>query len=101
MGMSKRFNLGFALFLFVSDLALVVAALLLATQARIVIPFGREASTLHWSLPLSVYGLAVGAWWLTFIALGVYNPECVARFVGEFTDSASSNEFACRSTAQN
>jgi hypothetical protein len=50
--MSKRFNLGFALFLFTSDLALVVAALLLATQARIVLPFGKEASTLHWRLPL-------------------------------------------------
>jgi exopolysaccharide biosynthesis polyprenyl glycosylphosphotransferase len=92
--MSKQFNLGFALFLLISDLALVVAALFLATQARILIPFGKEASALHWRLPLPVYGLAVGVWGLTFIALDVYNPKRVVHLVGEIQTVTAATMFS-------
>jgi exopolysaccharide biosynthesis polyprenyl glycosylphosphotransferase len=81
--MSRRFSLSFTLFLFGSDMALVVVALLLATQARLAIPLGKLASPSDRNLPLLVYGFAVAIWSVMFVTLDVYNPRRAARLVNE------------------
>ena len=92
--MVKRFSLSFVLFLFASDLALVAAALMLATQARAVIPLGEQGPISNWILPLPVYGLSVGLWAVTFPALNVYNPTRTVRLVSELQTITVATVFA-------
>ncbi len=81
--MVRRFSMRYTLFLFISDLILVVVALLLATWARMTIPLGLPAPTRHWVLPVPVYLLAVVLWALTFITLNLYDPKRAVHLVGE------------------
>lgn len=77
--MDRQFSLRFALFLFASDLALAVLALLLATQARYAVGLGRElGSGGQWGLPVAVYGIMLLIWSVTFLTLNVYNPRDIA-----------------------
>ncbi len=81
--MAKRFSLGFSLFLVISDVVLVVAALFLSEQARIHLPFGREAPLSQFDLPLPVYVMAPAIWLITFVIANVYDPKHTARLVNE------------------
>lgn len=92
--MSQRFSLSFTLFLLASDLALLTAALYLATQARSIIDLGSEGPPSAWVLPLPVYGLAAVIWGLTFISLNVYDPRRAARLLGELQTVVTATAFA-------
>ncbi len=81
--MTKRFSLVFSLFLVFSDLAIVVLALMLATLARMTLPYGREASTTILTLPPAVYILTSAIWIITYLVSGVYDPKHSVRLVGE------------------
>ncbi|MBN1119633.1 MAG: sugar transferase [Anaerolineae bacterium] len=81
--MTKRFSLGFSLFLVFSDLAIVVLALLLATHVRMTLPYGREASTTILTLPVAIYILTSAIWFITYLLSGVYDPKHTVRLVGE------------------
>ncbi len=81
--MIRRFSLRYTLFLFLSDIALVVSALLIATWLRINIPLGQQADPSQWVLPLPVYGMAIVLFALTFITLNVYDPKRALHLVGE------------------
>jgi exopolysaccharide biosynthesis polyprenyl glycosylphosphotransferase len=73
--MTRQFSLRFTLFLFFSDLAFVALALLLATQTRTLLPFGKSAAASAWVMPLPVYLMGVAVWGVTFAALNVYDPR--------------------------
>jgi len=81
--MVKRFSLRFSLLLFLSDLVLVIVALLLATYLRINLPFGKPAPIRQFILPLPVYFMAPAIWMLTFTAANVYAPKQAARLIHE------------------
>jgi exopolysaccharide biosynthesis polyprenyl glycosylphosphotransferase len=74
--MARQFSLRFTLFLFFSDLALALLALVLATQARYAIPLGREIGPIpETGVPLPVYALTVAVWAGIFLLLDTYNPR--------------------------
>lgn len=81
--MVKRFSLSFSLFLLFSDLALVIAALLLSTYLRINLPFGLPAPIRQFILPLPVYVIALAIWMIVFTAANVYAPKQTARLIHE------------------
>lgn len=73
--MTRHFNLRFTLFLMLSDLGALVLALLLATQARAQLPFGRSGELSSWALPWPVYVMGIIVWGVVFISANVYNPR--------------------------
>ena len=81
--MAKRFSLGFSLFLLISDVLLVLAALFLATQARIYLPFGKAVLDSGLQLPAVVYAISPVIWVVTFVVVGVYDPKRTARLIHE------------------
>ncbi len=92
--MTRQFNLRFTLFLFFSDLALVWAALGLATLTRTAIPLGRQADPNTWLLPLPVYVMGALLWGATFAVLNVYAPQYLAHPVLELMRLAEAIFFA-------
>ncbi len=80
LAMARQFSLRFILFLFGSDLAMVVLALLLATRLRALLPFGKVADPSFWTVPLPVYLMGIVIWAVAFVALDVY---CTTRLLGE------------------
>ena len=60
--------------LFLSDLALAVLSLYLATQARIRIDLGAEGTPEGFQPPLAVYGIVVVIWGVVLPLLGSYDP---------------------------
>jgi exopolysaccharide biosynthesis polyprenyl glycosylphosphotransferase len=81
--MTKRFSLGFSLFLLASDIVLVTAALVLATWARIALPYGLYAPGEYLILPLPVYLLTPLLWVVIFILSNVYDPRHTLRLITE------------------
>ena len=71
--MSKDFNWSLTLFLVASDLTLAVAALLLATVARGVLPIGSELLLSELKLGWHVYGVSVGALAVSYGLLNSYH----------------------------
>lgn len=92
--MSKRFSLPFALFLFLSDLSLVVAALLAATHLRLTLPLGKPAPDWRIVLPAPVYGMAVLIWAILFPVLEIYSPKYATRLRSELQRIALATVFA-------
>lgn len=92
--MAKRFSLSFTLFLFFSDLLLVIISLMLATWLRIVVPLGKAIPPEEVPLPWPVYLLAAAVWGLTFVALNVYNPARATRLVSELQVTGTATMFA-------
>lgn len=90
--MIKRFSFNFSLFLFLSDLALVVIALLLATELRQFVPLGREFDSPQ--LPLFVYVIALLIWAFIFILFEVYLPTRSLRLINELQVIARATIFA-------
>src|SRR5690606_8288354 len=81
--MIKRYSTGFTVFLLISDLLLVVAALFLATQARLILPYGKAIPDSEVLLPPTVYGIAAVIWLTTFVMLNAYSPRNTARLLRE------------------
>jgi len=77
--MTRQFSLRFILFLFGSDLAMVVLALLLATRLRALLPFGKAADPAFWTVPLPVYLMGIVIWAVVFVALDVYDPRWLVQ----------------------
>ena len=92
--MTRQFSLRLTLLLFFSDLALVWAALGLATLARTTIPLGRHADPSIWRLPLPVYLMGALVWGATFAVLNVYAPSYRAHPVLELMRLAEAIFFA-------
>ena len=92
--MIKRFSAAFAVFLVLSDLLLVVAALFLATQARMHLPYGKPVPDSDVRLPLSVYAIAASIWLLTFVTLNVYSPRSTSRLLRELQTLIAASAFA-------
>jgi exopolysaccharide biosynthesis polyprenyl glycosylphosphotransferase len=80
--MADRRATRFAIFLYISDLALTALALYLASVARLALPWG---ATL-WqgiSLNLQIYVLALLVWISVFLLLSVYDPRRNVRLADE------------------
>jgi exopolysaccharide biosynthesis polyprenyl glycosylphosphotransferase len=92
--MVRQFSLRFTLFLFVSDILLADAALLLSVPARTYSPIGKSAGSSAWMLPLPIYLLAMGIWAVTFTVLNVYTPRQVLYLKGELVRVAEATAFA-------
>lgn len=81
--MVRNFSFRYTAFLVLSDIALTVAALLLATLTRLNLPFGRQAPDERIILPLAVYGIVVVIYVSVFALQGAYTPKQVNHIVGE------------------
>lgn len=93
--MVKQFSLRFTLFLFFCDLILAGAALFAAVQARYAVALGRDlGSNVGENVPLPVYGLALGVWGVTFLALSVYNPADITFLRRELVRLVEASLFA-------
>lgn len=92
--MIKRYSTGFTVFLLISDVVLVVAALFLATQARLVLPYGKAIPDSEVLLPPTVYGMAALIWLATFVMLNVYAPRNTARVLRELRTITVATAFA-------
>lgn len=92
--MVKRYSLGFTVFLLVSDILLVVLALWLASQARLLLPYGRPIPDSRVMLPVVVYVMAAAIWLVTFLMLNVYAPKHTARLVQELQKLTVATGFA-------
>ncbi len=92
--MIKRYSTGFTVFLLISDLLLVVAALFLATQARLILPYGKAIPDSEVLLPPTVYGMAAVIWLTTFVMLNVYSPRNTARVLRELRTITVATAFA-------
>ncbi len=77
--MTRQFSLRLVLFLLCSDLALMVTALLLATGARMTLPFGKVAPPSVWTIPWPVYALGLIVWLVVFVTLDVYHPRVLTQ----------------------
>lgn len=77
--MTRQFSLRLVLFLLCSDLALMVTALLLATGARMTLPFGKAAPPSAWLIPWPVYALGLVVWLIVFVTLDVYHPRVLTQ----------------------
>ena len=80
--MLDRRATGFAVFLCVSDLAVTVAALYVASVARITLPWG----AILWkgiALHVQVYILVLMLWFFVFLLLSVYDPRKNLRLADE------------------
>jgi exopolysaccharide biosynthesis polyprenyl glycosylphosphotransferase len=93
--MVKQFSLRFTLFLFISDMALVVLALMAATLVRDTVPIGRYIPGSSGDrLPPLAYGLAVAVWAVTFLTFNTYNPREITFLSKELLKVAESSLFA-------
>lgn len=92
--MARQFSLRFILFLFGSDLALVVLGLLLATRLRALLPFGKAAASSFWTMPLPVYLMGIVIWAVVFVALDVYNPRWLTQPLLELVKIVEATLFA-------
>lgn len=92
--MSRQLKLKFTLYLFLSDLLLVILALLISSRLRVVLPFGKSASPAAWDVPLSVYLLGLAVWAVTFAAFNVYSPRQVLSTAMELFKISEATAFA-------
>ena len=75
--------------LFLLDLLLTPVGLWLASQVRILLPYGQDLPAEAAQLPWPVYIMAITAWITSLILSGAYDPERVLRWFNEFARIAS------------
>ncbi len=92
--MIKHFSLRFTAFLIITDLLLVVLALLIATLMRILIPFGLPGTAQQRLLPLPVYIIALVLYNAIFVLVDVYNPRNTTSLTRELQLSLSASVLA-------
>lgn len=81
--MTRRLELRLFLLLFFSDLGLALLSLYLATQARIRLEFGAEATPEALQPPLALYLIVAVIWGAVLPVTGVYDPNRTRRLVRE------------------
>lgn len=89
-----KHSLRFTLFLFISDVLLVVVALYVASLARTHIPLGRAGSAADWAFPWQVYVMGMLTWGATFAALNVYSPRQIVYIGVELIKVVEATLFA-------
>ena len=81
--MRRYYQSNYVLFLAVADLALTCISLFLASQARLILPWGTRLTEKLVQLPLLVYLAAIVIWGGVFVLLSVYDQRRTLRLVDE------------------
>jgi len=81
--MIKNFSLRFSLFLVLMDSVLVVGAVLIATAARIFLPFGLPGTALQRLLPLPVYIIGIAVHYFIYASMNIHSPRLVVTLPRE------------------
>lgn len=81
--MRRYYESNYVLFLAVADLALTCISLFLASQARLVLPWGTRLTEKMVQLPPLVYLAAIVIWGGVFVLLSVYDQRRTLRVVDE------------------
>ncbi len=81
--MRRYYQSKYTFFLAAADVVLTCLALFLASQARLLLPYGVPLSEKMVTLPPLVYGAALIIWGVNFILLSVYDRQRMLRFMDE------------------
>lgn len=81
--MRRHYESNYVLFLAVADLVLTCISLFLASQARLILPWGIRLTDKMVQLPILVYLAAVVIWGGVFILLSVYDQQRTLRVIEE------------------
>ncbi len=86
--MFKRFSTNYMAMLFILDGVLIQVSLAIALQLRFVLPFGEQVqpewASVHFYQPGQGLHLLVGLLWvMSFLALAIYVPRYIVRWVDE------------------
>ena len=81
--MRRYYQSNYVLFLAAADLILTCISLFLASQARLILPYGVLLTEKMVMLPLLVYAAAVIIWGINFVLFSVYDRRRLLRFLDE------------------